>query len=63
MKKSDMMQMPVHEELPPVNLGRVDLMPKSGFVLEIDGRLKDRFERESDAMAKAVQLKSRFPMI
>ena len=63
MKKSDVMQMPVHDELPPANIGRVDITPKSGFILEIDGRLKNRFEREGDAIAEAVQLKARFPKI
>jgi hypothetical protein len=63
MKKSDMMQMPVHDESPPVNIGRVDITPKSGFIIEIDGRLKNRFESESDAIAEAVQLKARFPKI
>lgn len=63
MKKPDVMQMPVHDESPPANIGRVDLMPKSGFILEIDGRLKNRFESETAALAEAVQLKSRFPKI
>jgi hypothetical protein len=63
MKKSDMMQMPVHDESPPVNIGRVDITPKSGFIIEIDGRLKNRFDSESDAIAEAVQLKARFPKI
>jgi len=63
MKKTDVMQMPVHDELPPANIGRVDITPKSGFIVEIDGRLKNRFESESDAMAEALQLKTRFPML
>jgi len=63
MKKTDMMQMPVHDELPPANIGRVDIRPNSGFIIEIDGRLKNRFESESDAMTEAVQLKTRFPML
>ncbi len=63
MKKTDVMQMPVLDELPPVNIGRVDITPRSGFIIEVDGRLKNRFDNESDAMAEAVQLKTRFPMI
>jgi len=63
MKKPDLMEMPVHDESPPANIGRTDITPKSGFILEVDGRMKDRFESESEAMAKAVELKSRFPMI
>jgi hypothetical protein len=63
MKKPDLMEMPVHDESPPINIGRADIAPKSGFILEIDGRMKNQFESESDAMAEAIQLKARFPML
>ena len=63
MKKPGLMEMPVQDEPQPTNIGRADIIPKSGYILEIDGRMKNRFESESDARAKAIQLKARFPML
>ena len=63
MKKPGLIEMPVHDEVQPTNIGRADVMPKSGFILEVDGRMKNQFESESDARAKAIQLKARFPML
>jgi hypothetical protein len=63
MKKPGLMEMPVHDEPHLTNIGRADVTPKNGFILEIDGRMKNQFERESDARAKAVELKERFPML
>jgi hypothetical protein len=63
MKKPGLMEMPVHDEAQPTNIARADVTPKNGYILEVDGRMKDRFESESDARAKAIQLKARFPML
>jgi hypothetical protein len=37
--------------------------PKSGFALEVDGRVKAEFQTEEGARKGAVELKSRFPML
>jgi hypothetical protein len=37
-------------------------LPKSGFVLEIDGRLKTEFSTKEGAEHGAIELKRRFPM-
>lgn len=63
MKKPGLMEMPLHDEPPPTNIGRADIIPKSGYILEIDGRMKNRFDSESDARAKGIELKARFPML
>ena len=63
MKKPGLMDMPVHDEPQPTNIARADVTPESGFILEVDGRMKNRFDSESDARAKAVELKARFPML
>ena len=63
MKKPGLMEMPVQDEPQAANIGRADIIPKSGYILEIDGRMKNRFESESDARAEAIQLKARFPML
>jgi hypothetical protein len=63
MKKPGLMEMPVHDEAQPTNIARADVTPKNGYILEVDGRMKDRFESESDARSKAIQLKARFPML
>jgi len=38
-------------------------LPKSGFAIEIDGRLKTEFSTNEDAEHGAVELKRRFPML
>lgn len=63
MKKRTLMELPAHDEPPPKNIYRADITPSSGFVLEIDGRMKKQFESESDARTEALRLKSRFPML
>jgi hypothetical protein len=63
MKKPAPMELPVHDEPQPIKVSREDVTPKSGFILEVDGRRKNHFESESDARAAAVQLKARFPML
>lgn len=63
MKKPGLMEMPVHDEPQPTNISRADVTPKSGFILEVDGRMKNQFESQSDARAKAIELKARFPML
>ena len=42
--------------------GRTIEPPKSGFALEIDGRLKTEFTKEG-AEHGAIELKRRFPML
>jgi hypothetical protein len=63
MKKPGLMELAVRDEPQPTNSTRADITPKSGFILEVDGRMKNQFESESDARAKAIQLKARFPML
>jgi hypothetical protein len=38
-------------------------LPKSGFVLEIDGRLKTEFSTKEGAEHGAIELKRRFAML
>ena len=46
----------------PTNL-RANVMPPDGYVLTVDGKLKTRYETETEAVAAASQLKQKFPMI
>jgi len=43
--------------------GRTIELPKSGFTLEIDGRLKTEFSTKEGAEQGAVELKRRFPTL
>ena len=43
--------------------GRTIELPKSGFALEIDGRLKTEFSTREGAEQGAVELKRRFPTL
>ena len=43
--------------------GRTIEQPKSGFALEIDGRLKTEFSTKEGAEHGAIELKRRFPML
>jgi hypothetical protein len=43
--------------------GRMIELPKSGFTLEIDGRLKTEFCTKEGAEHGAIELKRRFPML
>ena len=43
--------------------GRTIELPKSGFALEIDGRLKTEFSTREGAERGAIELKRRFPML
>jgi hypothetical protein len=43
--------------------GRTTGLPKSGFALEIDGRLKTEFSTRESAERGATELKRRFPML
>jgi hypothetical protein len=38
-------------------------LPKAGFALEVDGRLKTEFATKEGAEMGAVELKRRFPML
>jgi hypothetical protein len=44
-------------------LGRTIELPRSGFALEVDGRLKTEFETKEGAERGAIELKRRFPML
>jgi len=46
----------------PKNQG-VGTLPRDGFVLTVDGKMKTRFETETEATAEASKLKQRFPVI
>jgi len=39
------------------------LLPKAGFALEIDGRIKTEFSTKDGAERSAMELKRRFPML
>ena len=43
--------------------GQTIELPKSGFALEIDGRLKTEFSTKEGAEQGAIELKRRFPML
>jgi hypothetical protein len=43
--------------------GRTTELPKSGFALEIDGRLKTEFSTREGAERGAIELKRRFPLL
>ena len=43
--------------------GRTIELPKSGFALEIDGRLKIEFSTKEGAEHGAIELNRRFPML
>jgi hypothetical protein len=38
-------------------------MPPDGYVLTVDGKLKTRYETETEAIAAGSELKQKFPMI
>ena len=42
---------------------RANAMPTDGYVLTVDGKLKTRYETESEANAEGSKLKQRFPVI
>ena len=46
----------------PTNL-RTDIMPKDGYMLSVDGKLKTRYETSEEAMTAAVALKQSYPVI
>jgi len=52
----------LQETKKPENL-RANVKPIDGFVLSIDGKLKNRYETSKDAMAAASQLKQSYPVI
>jgi hypothetical protein len=57
-KESDMND----EATKPRNL-RANAVPADGYVLSIDGKLKARYETESEATAAGAKLKQSFPVI
>jgi hypothetical protein len=46
----------------PVNL-RANAMPKDGYVLSVDGKLKARYETAKEAMTAGTKLKQSYPVI
>ncbi|MGI8526957.1 MAG: hypothetical protein ACR2K5_12420 [Pseudolabrys sp.] len=46
----------------PENL-RANVMPKDGFVLSVDRKLKARYDTAEQAMAAGVKLKQSFPVV
>lgn len=46
----------------PANLS-VNAMPSDGYVMAVDGKLKARYESESDAMTAASKLKQSYPVL
>jgi hypothetical protein len=46
----------------PKNLS-ANVMPPDGYVLTVDGKLKTRYETETEAIAAGSKLKQQFPMI
>jgi hypothetical protein len=46
----------------PVNL-RANVMPSDGFVLQIDGKLKTRYDSSEEAVTAGRSLKERYPVI
>jgi len=43
--------------------GRTMELPRAGFAIEIDGRLKTEFSTREGAELGAIELKRRFPML
>ncbi len=46
----------------PTNLS-ANAMPRDGFVLAVDGKLKTRFDTEKAATAAAAKLKEAYPVV
>ena len=46
----------------PVNLN-VNAIPRDGYVLSVDGKLKSRFETAEDAMTAGLKLKQTYPVL
>lgn len=46
----------------PVNL-RANALPNDGFVLQVDGKLKARYETSDEAVAAGAKLKQSYPVI
>lgn len=46
----------------PENL-RANAMPIDGFALSVDGKLKTRYESQSEAMTAALKLKKSYPVV
>jgi hypothetical protein len=46
----------------PENL-RANVLPKDGFVLSVDRKLKARYDTPEDAMAAGVKLKQAYPVV
>ena len=52
----------LEETKKPTNL-RANAMPKDGFILSVDRKLKTRYENSEDAMAAGAKLKQRYPVV
>jgi len=53
----------VNDEIKRPTNPRADVMPKEGFVLTVDGKMKAIYETEPEATAAAARLKQHFPVI
>ena len=65
--KTEKLEKPQKLEIPeklekPGNL-RADVMPKDGYVLSVDGKLKTRYLTSEDAMTAGLKLKQTYPVI
>ena len=50
------------EKTRPVNLA-ANAVPSDGYVLSVDGKLKNKFATPEDAMAAGLKLKQSFPVL
>jgi hypothetical protein len=42
---------------------RADIMPRDGYMLTVDGKMKTRFETADEAMAAGLKLKTSYPVV
>jgi hypothetical protein len=42
---------------------RANVRPRDGYVLSVDGRLKQRYETSKEAMTAGEKLKERYPVV
>ena len=50
------------ERARPTNLA-ANAMPRDGYVLSVDGKLKTRFDSPEDAMTAGLKLKQNYPVL
>ncbi|MGB8135966.1 MAG: hypothetical protein WCF15_04185 [Pseudolabrys sp.] len=42
---------------------RTDMLPTDGYVLSVDGKLKEKFEASEQALAAGLKLKQAYPVL